>query len=158
MRAKGLLCVAMGCAMGAGCVERSIDVTSNPPGALVTANDQEIGRTPFSRQFTWYGTYEVQVRKDGYQTFKAETPVIAPWWQWIGFDLIAEILPVRLEDHHEISYTLKPFSDEHSDPESLVQRAQGLRERLDEVPTPTTQPSPKPEKPKPKSAPTTQPK
>jgi len=158
MRAKGLLCVAMGCAMGAGCVERSIDVTSNPPGALVTANDQEIGRTPFSRQFTWYGTYEVQVRKDGYQTLKTETPVIAPWWQWIGFDLIAELLPVRLEDHHEISYKLKPFNDEHSDPEALVQRGQGLREKLDEVPSPATQPTPKAEKPKRKAGATTQPK
>ena len=152
--------MALGCALGAGCVERSIDVTSNPPGALVTANDQEVGRTPFSRQFTWYGTYEVQVRKEGYQTLKTETPVIAPWWQWIPFDLLAEILPVRLEDHHEISYTLKPFTDEHSDPEALGRRAQALRERLEDVPAPapTSQPVKKGEKPKGKAGPTTRPK
>ena len=160
MRAKGLLCLAMGCALGAGCVERSIDVTSNPPGALVTANDQEIGRTPFSRQFVWYGTFDVQVRKEGYQTLKTQTPVIAPWWQWIPFDFLVEILPVRLEDHHEVSYTLKPFSDEHANPEAMVRQAQGLREKLDEVPSPppTSQPVKKAEKPKGKAGSTTQPR
>ena len=148
--------MALGSALGAGCVERSMDVTSNPPGALVTANDQEVGRTPFTRQFIWYGTYEVQVRKEGYQTLKTGTPVIAPWWQWMPFDFIAEILPLRLEDHHEISYTLKPFSDEHFDPEAMARRAQGLRERLDEVQSPATQPSKKVEKVKGKAGTTSQ--
>jgi hypothetical protein len=143
----------------AGCVERHIDVTSNPPGALVTMNDQEVGRTPFTKQFTWYGTYEVQVRKEGYQTIKTATPVIAPWWQWMPIDLMAEILPLRLEDRHDVAYTLKPFTDEHTDPEALVGRAQGLRERLDDVPSPapSTRPTSKPAT-KRKSAPTTQPK
>ncbi len=165
MRVKGLRLVAagsalVGCVVGAGCVERSIDVTSNPPGALVTANDQEVGRTPFSKPFTWYGTYEIQVRKDGYQTLKTETPVIAPWWQWMPFDFVAEILPVRLEDHHEIKYTLKPFSDEHTDPEAIMRRGEGLAERLDEgqMPAPTSQPVKKAGKPKGKAGAATQPK
>ena len=72
------------------------------------------------------------------------------------FDFVAEILPVRLEDHHEISYTLKPFSDEQTDPEALERRAQGLRERLEDVQAPTTQPVKKAAKPKGKVGATTQ--
>jgi hypothetical protein len=148
MRAKGLICIVVVFAVGAGCVERTIDVTSNPPGALVTMNDQEIGRTPLSKTFTWYGTFDVQVRKEGYQTLKTETPVIAPIWEWFPFDLLIELLPVRLEDHHDIAYTLTPFSDEQSDPEAMVQRGQALRERLEgsQLSEPTTRPTTKPAK------------
>jgi hypothetical protein len=115
-------------------------------------NDQEIGRTPFSKTFTWYGTFDVQVRKEGYQTIKAETPVIAPWWQWLPFDLLAEILPIRLEDRHDVAYSLKPSSDVQTDPEAIVQRGQALRERLEssQFPQPATRPTTKPAKVKPK--------
>jgi hypothetical protein len=35
-----------------GCVQRTMRVDSNPPGAIVWMNDQEIGRTPLERDFT----------------------------------------------------------------------------------------------------------
>ncbi|HEY8747310.1 MAG TPA: PEGA domain-containing protein [Tepidisphaeraceae bacterium] len=129
-----------------------MDVTSNPPGALVTMNDQEVGRTPFNKTFTWYGTFEVQVRKEGYETLKVDTPVIAPWWQWLPFDLLAEVVPLRLEDHHEVAYSLKPVSDVQADPEAIVQRGQALRERLEssQLPQAASQPAKKPVKIKPK--------
>src|SRR5258707_15345494 len=34
-----------------GCVERRYTVRTNPPGALLVANDEEIGATPTSRSF-----------------------------------------------------------------------------------------------------------
>ena len=60
-----LLMAALG-----GCVERTMTFQSNPPGALVYVNNQEIGRTPMRRDFTWYGNYDVVLRKDGYETLK----------------------------------------------------------------------------------------
>jgi hypothetical protein len=103
-------------------------VTSNPPGALVWMNNQEVGRTPFTRDFTWYGWYDVQVRADGHETLDTTTRVIAPWWQWPPFDLFAELLP--LKDRRQIHYTLEPVSPEPVDPQDLIGRAEEMRGEL----------------------------
>ena len=112
-------------------VEREIYVTSNPPGALVWANDQEIGRTPLARDFTWYGTYDVVVRKDGCEPLHTKTKVIAPWWQWPPIDLAVEVLPGHWVDRREIRYDLKPASTQPADPELMLNRAEQLRIRLE---------------------------
>lgn len=145
---RRIVCVLSAVLLCGGCVERTLDVRSTPPGALVVMNDQEIGRTPLTKNFTWYGVFEVQVRKEGYETLKTGTPVIAPWWQWLPFDFVAEILPVRLQDRHEIAYDLKPLPAEQVDPEAVVQRGQNLRERLEgsRLPQPATRPTTKPAK------------
>ncbi|HWB52725.1 MAG TPA: PEGA domain-containing protein [Tepidisphaeraceae bacterium] len=40
--------------MAGGCgVQRQMVMTSNPPGALVYLNGQEIGRTPLKHEFLW---------------------------------------------------------------------------------------------------------
>ena len=114
-----------------GCVERTLTVHSNPPGALVYMNDQEVGRTPLSRRFLWYGYYDVQVRKEGYQTLSTTTSIVAPWWQWVPFDFIAEILPIRLEDSQSVSYRLQPLSAVQVDPQAIVDRGQALGEQLE---------------------------
>jgi len=122
-----------------------MDVRSNPPNALVFMNDQEAGRTPFTRRFTWYGTYEVQVRKEGYQTVKIGSPVIAPWWQWVPFDFLAEVLPFHFQDSHTLTYSLKPIQESQETPDELIEHAQQLRERLDYGKEgPQTRPAPKP--------------
>jgi hypothetical protein len=126
-----ILCFLAGIVGTAGCVERTLSIQSNPPGALVYMNDQEVGRTPLKRRFLWYGYYDVQVRKDGYQSLNTTTPVIAPWWQWVPFDLVAELLPVQLEDNHDLSYHLQPQSQVQVDPEAIVERGQQLREQLE---------------------------
>src|SRR5690348_13497271 len=93
-------------ALGAGgCVQRTLRVRSDPPDALVYLNDLEIGRTPVTRSFVWYGTYDVELRKEGFEPIKTTAQVWAPWWQWVPIDFLAEFLP--LHDHHELSYTLK---------------------------------------------------
>src|SRR4051812_21540277 len=129
-----------------GCVERELQVNSDPQGALVYLNDQEVGRTPLRQDFTWYGTYDVAVRKEGYQTLKTESPVIAPWWQWIPFDFVADILPFRLKDSHALHYTLKPTTETAVDPDRLVQRGQAMRDQLESgekpLKTPKTPPPP----------------
>jgi hypothetical protein len=132
--------------LGGGCVERTLTITSNPPGALVFLNDQEAGRTPFTKRFVWYGYYDVQVRKEGYQTLKVTTPVIAPWWQWVPFDFVAELVPVKLQDPHEVYYRLQRHVGLVIDPDAIVDRAEDLRDRLESsrFRTPATQPATQP--------------
>jgi hypothetical protein len=111
-----------------GCVRRSLTVTSDPPGALVYLNGQEFGRTPVTRDFTWYGDYDVALRKEGYETLKTSGKVIAPWWQWVPFDLTAEMLP--LHDRQKLSYKLKPTTEAAVEPQVLLSRAEQLRGEL----------------------------
>jgi hypothetical protein len=131
-RAALLAGLALGTAAGAGgCVERELVIDSNPQGALVYLNGQEIGRTPLRKEFTWYGTYDVVVRKEGFETLKTQTPIIAPAWQWVPVDLAAELVPVPLKDTHRVSYTLKPVTEQQVDPDRLVQRGTNFRQRLE---------------------------
>jgi hypothetical protein len=113
-----------------GCVERTLVVNSQPQGALVYFNDQEIGRTPLTREFTWYGTYDVALRMDGYETLKTRSNVIAPAWQWVPLDLIAEMLPFHLRDTHALTYTLKPSSERDVDPSRIMRRGLRLQQDL----------------------------
>jgi hypothetical protein len=111
-----------------GCVRRQLTVTSDPPGALVYLNGEEFGRTPVTRDFTWYGTYDVVLRKEGYETLKTRGKVIAPWWQWVPFDLFAEALP--LTDRRSLSYGMTPEAEVRAEPGEMMERAGELRGQL----------------------------
>jgi hypothetical protein len=114
-----------------GCVEQLLTLDSDPSGAVITLNDQEVGRTPVTTNFKWYGFYDANARKEGYQTLKAKSPVIAPWWQWVPFDLIAEVLPIRLTDQHFLHYTLQPITARLNDPDRLLRQGERLRAELE---------------------------
>jgi len=113
-----------------GCVERTLQIQSEPPGALVHLNGEEAGRTPMRKNFVWYGTYDVQLRKEGYVTESADTKVWAPWWQIPPIDFLAELVPVPLEDRHTVEYRLTPLGIEHSDPDAILKRAVATRGKL----------------------------
>lgn len=109
-----------------GCVERLIRVTSEPAGAIVWLNDEEIGATPTTASFMWYGHYEVALRKDGYQTLKTSRQAKAPFYEWPGIDLVAEcLLPWKIVDEHQWHFDLTPLAP--TDPNALLERAQSLR-------------------------------
>lgn len=134
----------------AGCVQREISVSTSPPGAVVYLNDREIGRTPFKRQFLWYGTYDVVVRKDGYQTIKTARNVFPPVWQWPPLDAITDFLP--LKDEHPLQFDLTP--DVPVDPTAIIARGLAMQKELQSSERtvnravlkvhPTTQPSTEP--------------
>jgi hypothetical protein len=138
-----------------GCVQRTLTVRTDPPGALVYLNDQEIGRTPVTRDFTFYGVYDVEIRMSGYESIKTTSPVIAPWWQWVPMDFFAEFLP--LTDHHELAFTLRPPNERNEEADLLVRRAELLGTELEGTRVTTTQPT-KPDKhgKKPQTQPATQ--
>lgn len=134
-----------------GCVERTMTIESRPPGALVSLNDQEIGRTPASREFTWYGTYDVELRQEGYEPLRTSSKVWAPWWQIPPFDLIAELAPFRLQDNHRLVYAMQPPTTRQANPDELVIRGERLRAQL-ESSARTKRPSTRPAITKPRSS------
>ncbi len=115
-----------------GCVRQKLTVVSDPPGALVYLNGAEVGRTPMTRQFTWYGDYDVELRKEGYDTLKTHDQLTAPWWNWVPLDLIANLFP--LTDHQHMSFTLHPASTQPADPEVMMERAEEMRGELQAKP------------------------
>ena len=125
-----------------GCVRRTLTVTSDPPGALVYLNNEEFGRTPVTRDFLWYGTYDVTLRREGYETQKTTAKVIAPWWQWPPIDLLAEMFPVH--DKRELSYKLTPASTQPVDPVQILSNAQQMEKQLEGSRSPTTAPATRP--------------
>ena len=116
-----------------GCVERRLRLESDPPGALVTLNGEEVARTPATVPLDWFGRYDVAARLDGHEPAKAERWVVAPWWLWPPFDLVAEVLPVRLTHTATIEVELRPESQ--AEP-GLLRRATALRRA-------TTRPAPR---------------
>jgi len=109
-----------------GCVRRRMTIRSNPPGATVYLDGKEIGRTPFSTDFDFYGKRQFRVVKDGYETKTVILPVSAPWYQWIGIDFFSEILlPGKLTDRKFYEFELQP--DVVVPRHELVGRAEELR-------------------------------
>ena len=139
-------CCAFALVLG-GCVEQVMTIKTEPPGALVYLNDQEVGRTPLTRDFTWYGNYEVAVRMEGYEALKTHKWVKAPWWNYVPFDLIAAIGPWRVRDHQTLNFALKPVSTAEVAPGPLMNRAMQMQGQLRSsqfTRTPSTRPTTKP--------------
>ena len=95
-----------------GCIHRQLTIKSDPPGALVYFNEEEIGETPVEFDFVYYDDHKVELVKEGYEKLKTMELIKCPPYLWIPFDLIAEISPVRVEDYRELSYELIPEKQE----------------------------------------------
>jgi hypothetical protein len=121
-----------------GCVERLITVTSEPPGAVVWLNDVEIGRTPVQTEFTFYGTYDVRLRLEGYEPLHTSRHASSPIYDYPGLDLIAEAIPTTIESRIEWHFELTPLperaegADRAALNQELIQRAREVRGQLSE--------------------------
>lgn len=119
-----------------GCLERRIVVTTNPPGARVWLNDVDIGVTPTDAEFTYHGTFDVRIERDGYEPIHAGKKAYAPVWEWPGIDLAAELAPWTFRKNHNWHFDLEPTLEEVTEPDILeagiLSRATNLRQQLAE--------------------------
>lgn len=111
----------------AGCVQRTISVTSEPAGALVFLNDQEVGRTPVRVPFTFYGGYHVRLERKDYVSLDTTQKANAPWWEAPGPDLIAEMIP---NNRVEIAWHFELEKQTTTDPDKVIDHASQLRALL----------------------------
>jgi len=109
-----------------GQVQRTLTIDSEPQSARCWLNDNEVGRTPVTVSFTWYGTYTVRLETPGYEPLVTTAKVEAPYYEWVPLDLAFEtVVPGVRTDAHEFRFALKRA--EPVDPDALRQRAEGLR-------------------------------
>jgi len=112
-----------------GCVERRLTINTEPQGAIVVLNDEEIGISPVTVSFEWYGDYNVRISKEGFETLKTHRKLKAPWYDYFPFDFFAQIVnPKRIVDSYEWTFTLAP--QKQPSREELIRDAQKLKGQL----------------------------
>jgi hypothetical protein len=107
-----------------GCVERVMHISSDPDGALVYLNDEEVGKTPLDVEFTFYGTYDVRLEKEGFQALWVKQKAVAPWWETIGPDLAGEAIP---NNKVELNWHFKMEPRGLDDEGEVIERARQMR-------------------------------
>ncbi len=124
-----LVCAGLVATINSGCLERTITVTSEPTGAEAFVNDTYIGRTPATTDFLFYGTYDVRVRKDGFEAMSGGREAAMPWYAVPPVDLLASGIPVPIKTERHWHVELKPETsmDDAAAREAIVERARALR-------------------------------
>jgi PEGA domain len=134
-RRHATLLLLAGLGLLAGCVERRYTVRTDPPGALVIVNGEEIGPSPASRSFTYYGDREITMMRDGYETKKVIQKVDAPWWDNLLTEFFTEnVIPYSFRDEREFKYQLTPAESPPAG--ELRDRAESLRSEARILPKP----------------------
>ena len=112
--------------VGAGCVQRRMTIRSNPPGALVYVDDYQIGTTPVSTDFVYYGTRKIRLIKDGYETLTVRQPFPMPWYLVFPLDFVTEtIWPGEIRDERVVDLAMVPAGQVPA--EAVVGRAELAR-------------------------------
>lgn len=121
---------AVAAAFVAGCVERKLTIVTEPAGAVVWLNDEEVGATPVTVNFNWYGDYRVQISKPGYETLNTHRELERPLHDRAGFDFFAEVLwPGRIVDEYTWEFALLPYVQ--PDSAQLLEQAEAMRVRAE---------------------------
>ncbi len=113
----------------AGCIERTVSINTEPQGATVFLNDEEVGQTPIRVPFTWYGDYDIIIRKQGFKTVQTNHRIHTPWYQYPFIDIVSEcFVPFTIHDDHVIdTFALQEY--QAPDKEELLYRSGEMRAR-----------------------------
>jgi hypothetical protein len=126
---RTMIGIVLATALLTGCVERKLTINTEPQGAKVLLNDQEIGVSPVTVPFNWYGDYWVRISKDGYEALDTHRELRAPLHDYPPFDFFAEILyPGRIVDAYEWTFHLAP--KEYPTRDQLIEEGQSLQSQL----------------------------
>jgi hypothetical protein len=93
---------------------------------VVSVDNQVIGTTPAASSFTYYGTREIRVEKDGYRTESLKQKISPPWYQFPGLDFISDTLwPWEIRDERIVDIEMVPQTLDTT--ENVLGRADQLR-------------------------------
>lgn len=136
MRRVVVLAAAVFIALPAiGCVQRRMTIRSNPPGALVYVDDYQIGTTPVSHDFVYYGTRKIRLVKDGYETLTVRQPFPVPWYEIFPLDFVTEnLIPWEVRDERVVDLAMQPQAS--APPDLVVARAEQVRLAAGSQPAP----------------------
>ncbi|MDO4628922.1 MAG: PEGA domain-containing protein [Planctomycetia bacterium] len=108
-----------------GCLRRRMTINSNPPGATVYVDGHQIGKTPVSTDFTYYGTRNIRLEMDNYQTMVVKQKVAPPWYEFPPLDFFTETFSANeIKDHHVWTYDLQQRTISSDD--QIMDRAKNM--------------------------------
>jgi hypothetical protein len=126
MKYAGILWVAAIMMLSAGCVERKLTIVTQPEKATVWLNDEEIGTTPVTVNFNWYGDYRVRIEKSGYAIINTHKNLKPPLYDYFPIDFFAQhVWPGLIVDTYTWNYEMKPFEAPNS--EELITAGKAAR-------------------------------
>lgn len=121
-----------------GCLSRTLTITSSPPGATVWLNDVEVGRTPLTTEFEWYGVYDVRLRLEGHEPLVTGKRLKAPAHELPGIDFFTTLAPVTFRNDVAWHFDLSPSLERSTSPAELeaglLERAGQTRGQVDPPP------------------------
>jgi hypothetical protein len=119
-----------------GCIERRLVINTDPQGATVILNDEEVGTSPVTVPFNWYGDYKVRVIKPGFDILDTHRDLKAPLHDKMPFDFFYGVLwPGQIIDEYEWTFRLTPYQS--PDRQELIDTARQMETRaLDELKAP----------------------
>ena len=135
MKQAGFIVAGLSVGLG-GCLERRVSITSEPPGAVVTMNDVELGRTPVEADFTYYGVYDLRIEHEGYEPLRTTARASTPVYDYVPFDLAATAMPFTLKKvvpwHFELAASPELTLPPEQAQAELIERAKKLRTMMPE--------------------------
>ena len=109
-----------------GCIQRRFIVRSQPEGAFVSIDRQPIGLTPLSVPWTYNGTREIQLEKNGYKTIKVQQRVKPKWYETFPVSFVTEnFWPREIRDERLMEFQMEPKTQVQGN--LLLDRANDLR-------------------------------
>lgn len=111
-----------------GCVERRLTILTEPSEAVVWLNDEEIGTSPVTVGFNWYGDYKIRVEKEGYEIIHTHQEIKRPLEDYFPFDFFAEVLwPGTIRREIAWSFHLQPAQNPPA--QGTLEQAEALRQK-----------------------------
>ena len=90
-----------------GCAaQKTLTITSEPPGASVRLGDSYIGETPVTVDFLHYGTQRLGLALTGYTRVERDMRISPPWYA--RYPISEVLLPIGWTDHRLVNLTLEP--------------------------------------------------
>ena len=128
IRLRALLTFSLITVVLSGCVERELTINTEPQGGLVILNDEEIGNSPVTVNFKWYGTYRVQIEKKGFSTLSKHIELKRPLHDLFPFDIFEDIFnPNRIDSY---SWNFKLDTYQKPDRKLLIDKAKLANEQM----------------------------
>jgi hypothetical protein len=153
LRARAALGAALAGALACGgCVERTLLVVSDPPGARLSVNGVPRGVTPRVIRYVHDGRFDLRLEKEGYESLAVEVTTCTRLDAVPGPDFVAENLwPGRIRRQTVEHVRLTPLKDRSYTKEevrALLARGDAYRRKaraaMQEPGTPRPRPGPPP--------------
>ncbi|HUS58154.1 MAG TPA: PEGA domain-containing protein [Planctomycetota bacterium] len=119
-------------ALAAGCIQRTMRIETDPPGATVWIDDERCGETPVDVPFTAYGTRRILLQMEDHQARGESAKLIAPWYSIFPIDFFTDVLcPFTFHDVKSFHYEMQPLGP--TDMKALEQRANEFAEQAKDM-------------------------